>query len=466
MTQVTPSDTTEAALEPARGDTGPAPGMSGASGQTPPSTMAAPPGPHGWPAPIRALRHREYRLLWAGSLVSNVGTWMQNIAKAWLVYRLGVERGGKEAGAAWLGLDALAGGLPVVLLLPFTGVMADRFDRRWLLGVTNSFNGLMAVLLAVLYARGALEVWHIVAASAVGGVMQAIAVPSNQSLLPALVGQEDLTNAVALNSIQFNSSRVLGPAVGGYVLAKLGATWSFALNALSFLAVIAALLAMRRVPPGIHPQQSLARSFRQGLAYLRERVDIRAMILLVFVGSFFAAPALTMLPALVREVFDGSESQFSALLSCFGAGAVVGGVMLAWRSKRVPTPWRAFPTLMALGLCEVVVSLQHHYRLTELLFFGSGVVFVGTMARLNTAILGSTPAHLRGRVSSFFVLAFSAGAPLGSALAGWLAGRLGVQGTFRLYGALLFVIAPLLLLGVRKRGVRYAYAPVPSPSGS
>ncbi|MCC7147086.1 MAG: MFS transporter [Phycisphaeraceae bacterium] len=389
-------------------------------------------GSSGWPAVLAAFGQRDYRLLWCGSLVSNIGSWMHNVAKSWVVYEL------SGHSKVWLGVDAFASGLPVVLT-PLAGVLADRTDRRYLLAVTNLLAGFLAAVLAVLYFAGALEVWHIIVASLLSGILVSVMAPANQSMIPELVGHADVTNAVALNSLQFNASRVMGPALGGVVLAEIGAGWGFTFNAISFLAVVFAVWVMRTRPHVGDGKEHPLRSLKEGGRYIASRPDILVILVLVTICGVWGSPLVTMLPALSREVFGGGAKEYSWLLSGFGGGAMIGAFLLALRSKKGPTPWRAYVTLCGLGVMEVFMSFGLPLVVALGLIIASGALWVGTMARLNTAVLSSTPRHLRGRVSSFFVMSFLGGIPVGSLLAGALGERIGIRSVFLWFGVILLL---------------------------
>ncbi|MCC7407323.1 MAG: MFS transporter [Phycisphaeraceae bacterium] len=396
-----------------------------------------------------SLRHRNYRLFWAGSFVSNIGSWMHTTARSWLVYEL------SGHSKLWVGLDAFALGAPA-LLTPMSGVLADRLDRRWLLGVANLLASVIALALALLYWSGNIQVWQIILSSLFMGLINVAIFPANQSLIPELVGRHELTNAVALNSLQFNSSRVIGPALGGMVLLTLGAGWNFTFNAVSFLAVVAALAVMNLTPaPSPSTHEPPLRSLRQGMSYIRRRPDILVMLALVMLTGVLGSPTLTLLPALSREVFAGAEKEYSYFLSAFGAGAVVGAILLAARSRRGPTPWRIYLTLPCLGAVEALLSVAGRLPVALLLIAAAGSMWVGTMARVNTAILSSTPRHLRGRVSGFFVMCFLVGLPLGSLGFGALADRIGTQPVFVLCGLLLALGSTVIYFFARRAGVRY-----------
>lgn len=399
-----------------------------------------------------ALRYPNYRLVWSGAMVSNIGSWMQNIARDWLVYELS----GRQT--MWLGLNGFVEGVALVAALPAGGVLADRFDRRRLLIAANAAQALLAVGLMVLTLTGMIRPWHIVLMSGLYGVADSVRVPAQQSLMPSLVDRAHLTNAVALGSLQFNFSRVMGPMIGGWVLFYLGAAWSFGANALSFLAVIAALWFMR-LPARVHdprPRRSAVASFREAGRFVRSRRDILLMLVLVLLTSILAAPATKLLPALAHENLGGDARTFSHLLTWFGAGAMIAALGLAVRSRRGPRPWRALPILALIGLGEIAAGWVRHDLAAWALCVVMGMCFIGIMVRLNSAVLYASPDGVRGRVSSFHMLAFRGGMPLGALIASGLAQSLGgVRWAFWSFGVITLAVALMLTLVTRRLNIRY-----------
>src|SRR5665213_1267903 len=335
---------------------------------------------HAW----SAMRRRDFRWLFAGTFVSNAGSWMQKVATSWLVYQM-------TGSEAWLGLDAFASGLTTVVLLPWGGVVADRVDRRTLLIWTNMISAALAFVLTGLRVTGLLHVWHIIAVSALSGVVQAVMAPASTSLLPAVVGEQDVPNAIALTAVQFNLSRVVGPAAGGATLLYLGASWSFALNGLSFLVLAAVLLIITTVPPVKAAKEAVLDSIKSGLRFVQGRRDIAIMLVLVTITAMLGAPVVSMLPPLVKAVFHKEASSYSLLLSCFGVGAVMAAAISALHSKKGPLPWLALPALAVLGVCQIGLSFGGPFNLAAVIIVVAGFMFVGTMIRLGTAILQSTP---------------------------------------------------------------------------
>ncbi|MEX0775947.1 MAG: MFS transporter [Phycisphaeraceae bacterium] len=401
--------------------------------------------------PVRGLRHAfsalrypYYRIVWAGALVSNIGSWMQNIARDWLVNDLS-----GTTGKFWLGLNAFGEGIALILMLPLAGVLADRINRKHLLIITNAYQAVLAALLSLLAATGRLRPWHIVCFSAVNGLGDAVRIPAAQSMLPSLVGREDLSNAVALGSLQFNISRMLGPALGGVVLFYFGATWSFAINAVSFLAVIAALLCIPAIPMPIVQHRPMLQSFRQGLAFVRRRADLGVILLLIVTTGFLSAPITKLLAAVVSDLHGGDARSFAGTLVWFGGGAMLAAVLMAARSRHGPTPWRAMPIIILLGLVEMKIGQSDSLLLLYLLCAATGGLFIGIMVRLNTAVLYSSPDHVRGRMMSLQMLAFRGGMPLGAFAGGILGQFMGIRATLTLFGAGLVGAGLVFLLATR-----------------
>lgn len=379
---------------------------------------------------LSALRHREFRLLWLGTFASNIGSWAQKVATAWLIYHI-------TNSEAWLGIDAFASGIPTVLLLPWGGVLSDRINRRNLLIWTNVVSAGLAFTLAALEFSGRLQVWHIVVVSTLSGVVQALMVPASTSILPTLVGEKDTANAIALNSLQFNVSRVIGPAIGGATLIYLGAACSFALNGLSFLVMIVALVLITTVPAAKTTGESVRDNFRSGLRFVKEAGNIRTLLSLVMLSAFLGAPMISMMPALTKSVLQRGASTYSLLLSCFGAGAVIAAAYVALRSRSSPKPCRAVPYLIIYGACSIVVAFQLPIAIVVLVVALSGFAFISTMISLGTAIIQASPDKYRGRITSLQSLGFRLGQPLGSLVAGFIAHEFGVQVAFWAFGTIM-----------------------------
>jgi MFS family permease len=388
--------------------------------------------------------------MWGGNFVSNIGTWMQQAAQQWLVYKLSGDS------ALWLGITAAAGDVPMAAFLVLGGLLADRFDRRKTLILTNAASGILALILAVLTWTGTVRVWCIVCLAFGTGMADALRIPAGQSLIPNLVGEEDVPNALALSSMQFNASRVLGPALGGLVLVTLGAGASFALNALSFLGVIVAMVAMVNPPPRGEVKETMGQSLLRGLGYVRRRADLVMMLSLLVIGGVLGAPLSRMLAAIASEVYHGGKELFTILLVCYGVGAVIGAATVAYGARHGRmAPWRSFPVMIALGGCTVALGLGGPVWLAGALVMAAGAGFTGSMVRISASSLNSTPHDMQGRVSSFQVLCGRAGAPVGSFGAGYLAQRLGLARVLYVMGASLIAVVLCMMVAARRWKITY-----------
>ncbi len=399
-----------------------------------------------------AFRTADFRLIWSGALVSNIGTWMQNVARDWLVYQLS-----GETGKFWLGLNGFVEGLAVVALLPLGGALADRIDRRKLLIIANAYQALLAIILTVLAATGALQAWHVVLMTALNGLGESVRIPSQQSLIPSLVPREHMVNAMALGSMQFNLSRAIGPALAGLVLYYWGAAWGFGINALSFIGVIGATWLLRPLPENPRKDEPIFTSLRLGFEYVKQRKDLLLMLATVFATGAFMAPTIKMLPAMAEEMLQGDERTFANLLTWFGIGAMFGAMMLATRSSRGPTPHRAWPLVMLLGAGQWLLAWLGAWLPESMVLWGFkimcallGMAFIGVMVRLNTTVMVTSPGSMRGRVSSFHMLAFRLGMPLGAMLAGGLAQGLNLPMVFQGFGVGLIVIGGCVMILARR----------------
>ncbi|MEX2212497.1 MAG: MFS transporter [Phycisphaeraceae bacterium] len=400
-------------------------------------------------ATFAALANRGFAALWAGTFLSNVGSWMHNTASRVFVYDT-------TGNALLLGLDAFASGAPMILML-WGGVLADRFDRRKILIIGNLFAAMNVAALSVLAFFDVLHIWHVLTVSLLNGLINALISPASQALLPDLVERSKMSNAIALNSVQFNVARVAGPAIAGVVYFWLGAGWCFAVNALSFLALTVVLLSVRTKPAPPPKQERLLLSLAKGLAFLDKRRDIKMIIAMAFFTALFAAPALSMLPALVKEEFHLPASYFTYLVSAFGIGAVVGGLLLAAR-ERDPQPWKAGLSLTALAVAEVGLCFAGSFEMAMVLMVIVGMMQVGTMVRLGSATHHAVPGHLRGRLMSFQTLAFRLGMPMGSLIAGGITAAMGehlVSRIYLIYGSLLLIAISAIMFLRRRWDVQY-----------
>jgi MFS family permease len=385
-----------------------------------------------------ALTYRDFRVLWLGAFASSIGTWMQKVAQSWLVLTL-------TNSPFYLGLDAFLGELPILLLTLLGGVVADRRDRRSVLLVSQCVQMSTALALAALVYWDAVRVWHILTLSCVAGTAQAFGGPAYQSLLPNLVRRDDMPNAIALNSAQFNLARVIGPLLAGVALATLGSAACFALNGLSFLFVIASLLMLHIRHVEVTPTQSIAREMRLGLSYVRHDPVILTMTFLALCTTLLASPVLTLLPVMARDVFQLGPDGYSRLMAFSGAGAVIGALTVAWLGRFHGMGRVVLVVQIALGLVLAAFAASRLLPLSYLLIFLGSIGLMMSFSLLTSLVQLAAPNEMRGRVVSIYMMAFRGGMPLGSLAAGYFAGLTSAPATLIATGLLLSFVAAAFL---------------------
>jgi MFS family permease len=374
----------------------------------------------GWlPATLRALRHRNFQLFFSGQLISLIGTWMQTIAQSWLVYRL-------TGSPLLLGTAGFASQFPVFLVAPLGGIAADRFNRQRLVIATQISSMILAAILAVLTLTGVVEVWHIFVLAALLGVVNAFDIPARQSFLVDMVGKEDLMNAIALNSSMFNGARILGPAISGILVARIGEGWCFFANSVSYIAVITGLLLMRvERPSRLAPSGPAVARLIEGFQFARNTAPIRALLLLLGLVSLVAMPYSVLMPLFADRVLQGGARGLGILMGATGVGALLGALTLATRSGvRGLGRWVAF-SCGGFGISLVLFSLSRNFWLSAMLLLPVGFCMMLQMSSSNTLIQAMVPDELRGRVMALYTMMFMGMAPFGSLFAGALAHRLG-----------------------------------------
>ena len=389
-----------------------------------------------------ALTHRNFRLLWFGALTSSIGTWMQKVAQAWLIVTMT-----GASSAFYLGLDSFAGEVPILLFTLIGGVVADRRDRRHMMLVSQGVQMAVALLLAVLVFTEMIQIWMVLTLSFLSGCAQAFGGPAYQSLIPTLVGKEDLPNAVALNSIQFNLARVIGPIVAGVTLASLGMVACFGLNGISFLFVIAAILALRdiHVPPAA--TVSIVDQMKDGLNYVRHSRNLKAVTLLGFIGAFLGLPLLTFLPVITKDVFQQDVGFYSRLMTFSGAGAVTGALVVAYIGKHRHIGKLLLIFLALFGTAMALFSLSRTPALSAAILFVAGALLVMCFSLTTSLAQLLAPAELRGRVVSIYMVAFRGGSPLGGLASGWMVTQVGsAPAVLMVNGLVLTAIAVFFLI--------------------
>mgnify|MGYP002783876461 CR=1 FL=1 len=352
--------------------------------------------------------------MWLGACTSTIGTWMQKAAQSWLVYSLSNSK-------FLLSLDSFLGEIPILLLSLFGGVASDRFDRRKLLMASQFGQMTTALILAVLFATGKVQIWHILLLSFFTGCVQAFGGPAYQALLPMMVPKEAIQNAIAMNSIQFNIARLIGPALGGLALTQLGAAWCFGLNGLSFLAVIFALSMMSPKFGGGNAQESVLASMRKGVDFVRHREGMGALIVIAFAMTALGLPMMVFLPVVAKEVFQQTATGFTIMLSVSGAGSIVGGLLVAYFSQLRHKGRAALANLALLGLLIALFGLSTNIWLSYAAIFFASTALIASFALIASLVQNQTTDDMRGRVMSVYNVAFRGGGPIGALLCGELA---------------------------------------------
>lgn len=345
---------------------------------------------------------------------------MQKVAQAWLIVTMT-----GASSAFYLGLDSFAGEAPILLFTLVGGVVADRRDRRHMMLTSQIVQMMVAFVLAALIYTETIEIWMVLSLSFISGCAQAFGGPAYQSLIPTLVGKEHLPNAVALNSIQFNLARVIGPVIAGIALATLGMVACFGLNGVSFLFVIAAILALRdiHIPPTA--TESMVDQMKGGLRYVRDSYNLKAITALGFIVAFLGFPLLTFLPVITKDVFGGDVGLYSRLMTFAGGGAVTGALIVAWVGKHRHIGRLLLVCLALFGVATALFSLSRTPGLSSAILFVGGSLLVMCTSLTTSLAQMLAPAELRGRVVSIYMVAFRGGSPLGGLASGWLVTQIG-----------------------------------------
>jgi MFS family permease len=385
---------------------------------------------------FRALSHRNYRLFWTGAFLSNVGTWMQAVAQGWLVLQL-------TNSPFWLGLDGFMATAPGFVLTLVGGVFADRIDRRRLLLYTQVVAGLAALALAALVATNVVNRWIVLGFSFVTGCCMSLASPSYLALTYDLVGREDLANAIALNSTQFQLSRVVGPTLAGVAFRVFGLAGCFFANGVSFIAVVAALWMVRTERRANVPsttRRAVWRDLVAGLSYARNRPRVFSLLLLAAVNSLFGAPYFTLVPVYARDIFHLGETGLALMMGTAGAGAFMGALLIAYLGDFTRKGWMVLGGAIMFGICIAGFGLASKLSLSLLFLFGLGFALVVSIATTNTLLQKLVTDQMRGRVMSMFLLSFIGTIPIGNIVAGAASSHFGPQGTLAVGGFVITIV--------------------------
>jgi len=394
---------------------------------------------------FRAFSHRNYRIFWIGAFLSNCGTWMQAVAQGWLVLQL-------TNSPFWLGLDAFMATAPGFVLTLLGGVFADIIDRRRLLITTQIIAGIAALGLGVLISTGAINRWIVLGFSFLTGSCMALASPSYLAMTYDLVGREDVANAVALNSTQFQLSRVIGPTLAGFGFRLFGLAGCFYVNGLSFIAVVTSLSMVRLNPrvssagSSVGERRSLWHDLLEGVSYVRNRPRVSSLLLLSAANSLFGAPYFAMVPVYARDIFRLGETGLAWMMGTAGAGALFGALFIAYLGDFRRKGWAVLGGSIAAGVCVTGFALSTSLPFSLFFLFGIGFAIVTSVATTNTSLQKLVTDQMRGRVMSMFMLSFMGTMPIGNIIAGTASHRFGPPHTIAAGGAIVTAVAIFVTL--------------------
>ena len=392
---------------------------------------------------FKAFEYHDFRLMWIGACISTIGTWMQILAQSWLVYSL-------SKSAVYLGLDAFFGQIPIFLFSLFGGVFADRRSRQGLLVMSQCIQMVAAFILSTLVVTGYVRVWQIWCLSFSVGLAQAFGGPAYSALIPSRVEKKDLQNAIALNSIQFNLARVVGPALGGIALAKLGAAWCFSLNGISYIAVIFSLLVIK---PKFVPQgstESVFKSMLEGINFLRSRQGMISLVFLAFLLTLLSYPLITFLPDMAKTVFSGGPNTFTLFLCLSGLGSITGALVIAGLQAHPGQAKLSLFVMLLLGLFIFGFGISRIIVLSSVLLFAAGACLMIVFALNSSLVQLYVDDKMRGRVMSTYNVAFRGGMPLGSLISGLLIKTISAPAIMASNGILVVLLGLYFLLVQRK----------------
>jgi MFS family permease len=392
---------------------------------------------------FKAFHYRDFRLMWIGACMSSIGTWMQIVAQGWLIYRL-------SHSAFLLALDQFLAGIPIFLFSLIGGVVADRTERRKILLISQYIQMGSAATLTILVALGLTHVWPILCLSFVSGLAQAFGGPAYQALIPTLVDREDMPNAIALNSIQFNLAVTVGPALAGITLARLGEKWCFGLNALSFLAPVISLsiISARYLPE--KSGESMYKSLKQGIHFIWHQGAMVALIILAFSMTFLSMPMRTYIPVFVKDIFHRGPETYGNLLSLMGVGSIVGSLGVASLGNISRKGRFALSMLMLLGAGIAGFSWSKFLPVSYAMLVLVGASMMAVFATVTSLVQLNVTNEMRGRVMSVYNFAFRGGMPIGNLVSGWLVPVYTAPVVLGVNGFLLILVALYFLLMQRR----------------
>ncbi len=409
---------------------------------------------------FKSLRHYNYRLYWISQLISVTGTWMQNVALAWLVVTL-------TGSAVALGTATALQFLPILFLSLFAGVFIDRLPKRKIIIATQSLSAVQAFALWILVALKAITLWEIYALSLFIGFVNALDQPGRQAFVAEMVPDEDVGNAIALNSLLFNAARTVGPAIAGVTIALVGVAPSFLLNGVSYIAIIVALLMMRASQLRTFPSNvssTMKEGLKEGISFaVNDTVIASILIVLIFVGTF-GYNYSTVLPLLVKFIMNGGPEMFGVLTAALGIGSMIGALFVAGRQS--PTRRFIYTFAVVFGLIDVAMALSRNYVLTVILLVALGIASIAYIASTNTSLQMNSPMHLRGRIMGLYVVIFAGSTPIGALFTGFIAEWIGTARMIFIEGALCLVGVIAGVAYVRRKAVMGERGKVPEGSGT
>jgi MFS family permease len=392
---------------------------------------------------FKAFHYRDFRLMWIGACTSSVGTWMQQLAQDWLIYRL-------TGDPFLLGVNQALATIPIFLFSLIGGVVADRVERRYILSGSQYVQMACAGTLTILVGTGHVHVWHILTCSFISGVAQAFGGPAWSALIPTLVEKEDMPNAIALMSIQFNGAVMLGPAVGAAILAGIGETWCFGLNTVSFLAPIIALamLKVRFLPTPT--SESMVNSLKEGVRFIRRQGAMEALIILAFLMTFLSVPMRTFLLVFAKDIFHRGAGTYALFLSISGMGSIAGALAIASLGNIRSKGRVALAALTVLGASGALFAVSHRLPLSCLALFISGAAMMAVFAAVNSLVQLIVTNDMRGRVVSVYNFAFRGGMTIGNLASGWFVPIYSAPVVICVNGLLLMAVAGYFALAQRR----------------
>lgn len=390
--------------------------------------------------------YRDFRIVWTGAFTSTTGSWMQNVALSWVVYSM-------TGSTVYLGLIGFLGDLPILLFSLVGGVVADRIDRRRMLLSSQYIQMICAFVLTALVVTQQVQIWHMLVLVFVAGVGQSFGGPAYQALIPGLVKREDVSKAIALNSIQFNLARVVGPQLAAVAMTAVGVALCFFLNGVSFLAVIIGLYMIQATFVPTKTEDSVMEGMRDGFRYVKSQGALGQLTVLGFVSTFCGIPLMTLLPVFAKDIFQIGEGGYARMMSVSGAGAIVGALLYAGMHHRFRHGMLALRVQLAFALLLGTFALSRNLWLSYAALFLGGLCLITLFASITSLVQLGTTEEMRGRVMSIFMLAFRGGMPLGNLVTGYLAFQLSPS-TALLIGSILLAATATAFLasgsGIKK----------------